>query len=89
MKVSEIKINDTLIFVELSTPVHVKKVTEKAIMINVNTSSWVHQGSKDIWIPKSCLTIVKVIDDKNITSNRTLYIYELPRWISKKLLKVN
>jgi hypothetical protein len=66
--------------------------TPKAICIEINNSSWVHQSVKKVWIPISQINVIKSYTkanfvDSNPENSRENCLYfevELPQWLISK-----
>ena len=68
------------------------KVTDKAVCIEIDGSSWVHKSIKNIWLPISMITIQKTYkmtnfvdsDPSNEKENGIYFQIDLPNWLVKK-----
>ena len=68
------------------------KVTNKAICIEIDNSSWVHQSIKNVWLPISQIDIQKTYrrpnfvdsDPSNDSENCVYFDITLPEWLVRK-----
>lgn len=68
------------------------KVTEKAICVQVDNSSWVHESIKNVWLPISQIEIEKVHRQKNFVDSNPnddkdhCFIFQIsvPNWLLKR-----
>lgn len=68
------------------------KITEKAICIELDNSSWVHKSIQEIWLPISQINVVKTYRTKNFVDsdiydekeNCCYFQIDLPEWLLRK-----
>jgi hypothetical protein len=67
-------------------------ITDKAICIQLNNSSWVHKSIKNVWLPISQIDVQKTFKTANFadsdpTNDKDMCIYfqvDLPDWLLRK-----
>jgi hypothetical protein len=65
------------------------RISDKAICIELDNSSWVHQSSKNVWLPISQIDIEKTFKKSNFVDSdeneKCIYFQvNLPEWLLRK-----